>query len=338
MQTFVTKFKDFFILTLTNMKKLLFLMMAALSLDASAGTVENVLWNDTYVDGVELNAETVATFKAGNTLRVYVTVPEEGANFKIVYKGAPDWNETTIPSINNQWPWVNGGETYKEFTLTDEDITALAGKNIYIYKGDNSTITKVSLFVEEDDGETATSVNLLEKEINSMWPKDDGVTPTTFIDGTLTMGTYAEPGNWCGAGWWLATWDGATQTNVPVDYSAYETVTIIFAEATATNGGMSIKYNEGDNQWIGFEEGATSVSATLDAERKSAVMEITIQGPQGAIYQIAAASVSGTATGIVGIDNNAKGKNSIYSLSGQRLAKPTRDGIYIVDGKKVIMK
>lgn len=321
------------------MKKLVFFMMLALSLEANAGSVEKELWSDTYVDGVELNAETVAAFEAGNVLRVYVTVPEGGANFKIVYKGAANgWQESTIPSIGNQWPWVNGDETYKDFTLTDEDLVVLEDMNIYIYKGENSVITKVSLFIEEDDGETATSVNLLEKEINSLWPKDDGVTPTTFIDGTLTMGTYAEPGNWCGAGWWLATWDGATQTNVPVDYSAYETVTIIFAEATAANGGMSIKYNEGDNQWIGFEEGTTSVSATLDAERKSAVMEITIQGPQGAIYQIAEASVSGTATGIVGVGNSAKGKNSIYSLSGQRLAKPTRGGIYIVDGKKVIMK
>lgn len=321
------------------MKKLVFFMMLALSLEANAGSVEKELWSDTYVDGVELNAETVATFEVGNVLRVYVTVPEGGANFKIVYKGSANgWQESTIPSIGNQWPWVNEDETYKDFMLTDEDLVVLEDMNIYIYKGENSVITKVSLFIEEDDGETATSVNLLEKEMNSLWPKDDGVTPTTFIDGTLTMGTYAEPGNWCGAGWWLATWDGATQTNVPVDYSAYETVTIIFAEATAANGGMSIKYNEGDNQWIGFEEGATSVSATLDAERKSAVMEITIQGPQGAIYQIAEASVSGTATGIVGIDNNAKGKNSIYSLSGQRLAKPTRGGIYIVDGKKVIMK
>jgi len=321
------------------MKKLVFFMMLALSLEANAGSVEKELWSDTYVDGVELNAETVATFEVGNVLRVYVTVPEGGANFKIVYKGSANgWQESTIPSIGNQWPWVNEDETYKDFMLTDEDLVVLEDMNIYIYKGENSVITKVSLFIEEDDGETATSVNLLEKEMNSLWPKDDGVTPTTFIDGMLTMGTYAEPGNWCGAGWWLATWDGATQTNVPVDYSAYETVTIIFAEATAANGGMSIKYNEGDNQWIGFEEGATSVSATLDAERKSAVMEITIQGPQGAIYQIAAASVRGTATGIVGIDNNAKGKNSIYSLSGQRLAKPTRGGIYIVDGKKVIMK
>ena len=63
------------------MKRLVFFIMVALSVNASAGSVETVLWNGTYVDGVELNAETVATFEAGNILRVYVTVPEGGANF-----------------------------------------------------------------------------------------------------------------------------------------------------------------------------------------------------------------------------------------------------------------
>ena len=102
------------------MKKLLTILILLLAVASQgwATIVETTLWNDEYTDGVELNAATVATFNAGDVLRVYVTVPEGGANFKIVYKGAPDWSETTIPSIANQWPWVNGGETYKDFTLT----------------------------------------------------------------------------------------------------------------------------------------------------------------------------------------------------------------------------
>ena len=122
----------------------------------NANTVETVLWEDTYVDGVEINASTIATFKAGDILRVYVTVPAGGANFKIVYKGAPDWSETTIPSIGNQWPWVNGGDTYKEFVLTEADLTAFVGKNIYIYQGENSTIVRVSLLTEEIDMQETT--------------------------------------------------------------------------------------------------------------------------------------------------------------------------------------
>ncbi len=129
------------------MKRIYFMIVALLTLvgGVNAKTVETTLWEDTYVSGVELNAETVATFKEGDVLRVYVTVPAGGANFKIVYKSSVDgWAEHIIPSIG-EWPWVNGGETYKDFALTAVDITALSGQNIYIYKGDNSTITKVSL-------------------------------------------------------------------------------------------------------------------------------------------------------------------------------------------------
>ena len=122
----------------------------------NAKTVETTLWEGVYAGEIELNAATVASFKAGNILRVYVTVPESGANFKIVYKGAPYWTETTIPSMENQWPWVNGGETYKDITLTEADLTTMTGKNIYIYKGENSTINKVSLISEEKDTKETT--------------------------------------------------------------------------------------------------------------------------------------------------------------------------------------
>jgi len=106
---------------------------------------KTTLWEGEYSGEIEISSEQVATMRSGNVIRVHLSVPEGGANFKIVYKGNPDWSETTIPSIDNQWPWVNGGETYKDFTLTDADITAFANKGIYIYNGDNSVITKVEL-------------------------------------------------------------------------------------------------------------------------------------------------------------------------------------------------
>ena len=141
------------------MKKLLTiltLLVAAVS-QGFATPTETTLWEDTYTDGVEINSSTVANFKAGDVLRVYVTVPEGGANFKICYKGASnDWAETTIPSIDSQWPWVNGGNTYYDVTFTNEDITALSGMNIYIYKGENSTISKVTLIREESGGDEFT--------------------------------------------------------------------------------------------------------------------------------------------------------------------------------------
>lgn len=134
----------------------LFMALCLSVLMLNAKTEETTLWEGVYAGEIELNAATIASFKAGDILRVYVTVPESGANFKIVYKGAPDWSETTIPSMENQWPWVNGGETYKDITLTEADLTAFAGKNIYVYKGENSTINKVSLISEEKDTKETT--------------------------------------------------------------------------------------------------------------------------------------------------------------------------------------
>ena len=116
----------------------------------SLSAKETTLWEATYTDGVEINSETVASFQADDTLRVYLSVPEGGANFKICYKGAPDWSETTIPSLDSQWPWVNGGEEYFNLPLTQDDIAAVAGKNIYIYQGENSLITKVTLLTEDE--------------------------------------------------------------------------------------------------------------------------------------------------------------------------------------------
>ncbi len=116
----------------------------------SLSAAETTLWESTYTDGVEINSETVASFKAGDILRIYLSVPESGANFKICYKGAPDWSETAIPSLDSQWPWVNGGEDHLDLTFTQEDITAFSGKNIYIYQGENSLITKVTLLTEDE--------------------------------------------------------------------------------------------------------------------------------------------------------------------------------------------
>ncbi|MBO6306483.1 MAG: hypothetical protein J6M55_03145 [Paludibacteraceae bacterium] len=135
------------------MKKI-FTFIAALAATLSLSAAETTLWESTYTDGVEINSETVASFKAGDILRIYLTVPaESGANFKICYKGAPDWSETAIPSLDSQWPWVNGGEDHFDLTFTQADITAFSGKNIYIYKGDHSLISKVTLVTEDQDPE-----------------------------------------------------------------------------------------------------------------------------------------------------------------------------------------
>jgi len=140
------------------MKKFTLLMMMLLMITGvQAKTTETTLWEDTYSGEIEISNTYVSTFSAGDVMRIYVTVPDGGANFKICYKGEGNsWIETTIPSVGSQWPWVNGGSTYYDVTFTSEDITALDGMNIYIYQGDNSTISSVTLITEAEPTSTTS--------------------------------------------------------------------------------------------------------------------------------------------------------------------------------------
>jgi cephalosporin-C deacetylase len=163
------------------MRKIVCLLAFLLTIitGAKAATTETTLWQDTYTNGVELNGTTVASFKAGDVLRVYVTVPETGGNFKICYKGASnDWAETTIPSLETQWPWLNGGDTYKDITFTDADITALSGMNIYLYENGNA-ITKVSLVTTIEDNPVVWEGK---KVFSSAWSEWQEVNASAFAN------------------------------------------------------------------------------------------------------------------------------------------------------------
>ncbi|MBO6190774.1 MAG: hypothetical protein J6N98_00025 [Prevotella sp.] len=177
------------------MKKITLMLMALLAFAGSmkAKSFVTTLWEDTYTGTIELNAETVATFNEGNVLRIYVTVPAGGANFNIVYKGAPAWAETAIPSIDSQWPWVNGGNTYYDVTLTAADITALDGQNIYITKGENSTINKVVL-----TGEIAptSETELLDASWTASWTAKTFAAQSGVKIGDVIRFSYSAPGGW----------------------------------------------------------------------------------------------------------------------------------------------
>ena len=324
-------------------QKITFLvMMLSASISVSAKIVETTLWEGTYTSGVELNSETVAALEAGNVLRVYVTVPEGGANFKIVYKGdSNNWNETTIPSINNQWPWVNGGETYKDFTLTDEDITALAGMNIYIYKGENSTINKVSKLVDNPNieevviGTDGICTWSCDKKLNFA-----GTGITAYYASAVSMGlvtlTSTET-TWDWQGYILVGKTGtydvpvANEADYPSENYLQQCVngSIVAASTDSKYHYIFAKNSSGD---IAFYK--LTSDHTLGA--KKAYLETTtnitpVAGVKG-VSLVFTDEVTGISTVQPAVQNNA-----IYTLSGVRVTNPTR-GLYIVGGRKVFLK
>jgi len=323
------------------MKKLFTFMglLAAVAVNAKETTVwegsEPISWN-AEITGTQFEtpANTFTGLAEGDTIKVTTTVTTgySDPQYVLTYKAGSEWTWTDLTTTVSD----DGTITY---IVESADIATYITERNLIFRGQAYTITKI--VVASPEAEPSETYDLMALSMNSIWPKDgeSGVTTgTSFADGVLTMGTYAnDESKWCGAGWWLAQWDGDKQENVPVDFSAYDKLIITFASATTSNGGVSVKYNSGDAGWVGFEAEATAVEVELDATRKSELMEVTIQGPQGAVYTLSQACfatkevVSGIAAAAVGVRQSS----AIYNLAGQRLSKPAK-GLYIQNGKKYI--
>ncbi|MBO4810630.1 MAG: hypothetical protein J5552_03585 [Prevotella sp.] len=159
---------------------------------------------------------------------------------------------------------------------------------------------------------------------------------------TITIGD-----DWSGKGWWLATWDGATETNVGTDYSAYDKVAIEFAEATEANGKLNVEYDGGvASDSYEFVAGSTVVVVDMSAEGKKQVMQVYLQGPAGAKYVLKDAyfctnevapevpDVNATVTRLIWSEPFAKG-----SFNGQEFK--SEDGTLVLtvtdeDGKQEV--
>ncbi len=175
--------------------------------------------------------------------------------------------------------------------MTQDDVTAL--KNVeyavnlvarYLCISELNEYRETT--VEEQNG--AAYYSVINRTMNSLWPKDgeDGVTTGTSVsDKTITMGKYTSSDSWPGAGWWLES------SGSYFDASDYDKVVVRFSSATAAQGGINIKYKDtvGDSQsvWYAFTAGTTEVVCDLDDTRKANLAEITIQGPQKAVYNLA---------------------------------------------------
>lgn len=83
----------------------------------------------------------------------------------------------------------------------------------------------------------------------------------------------------------------------------------------------------------------TSGMPVIQDVNKVKVVALLIDKTTGAVVNANKAKIGEEATGIsiVEVNNKPKGDNAIYDLSGRRVVKPTK-GLYIVNGRKVVMK
>ena len=117
--------------------------------------------------------------------------------------------------------------------------------------------------------------NLLPSFGSSGWDADYNATNNTV---TITGD------NGGGKGWWYGE-NG-------VDYSHFDNAVIQLDPAATVGGFFKIEYTDGSTEEVEFYPGATCLVAALDAEKKSAIKQIWIQGAKDATFTLSAAFVA----------------------------------------------
>lgn len=239
----------------------------------------------------------------------------------------------TIPEggygqIQAKYTDASGNDAY----LTGSIVSSTTQQTVTVKFDDPSALTKVvQLWIQGTAGSTFT--------ISKIYLENDEAEPTeTAIDfsgvnGVVANGdgtyTYTSTASWG----WDNIWYGG------LDASDYDFIGVELAEATDVNFQVIVQYSDNTQTNLWVSAGDTSAKADLGAASKSNISQVAFQTSAAGTVKIKSLYWGKNAsTGINAIKSENAVKNNVYyNLSGQKVSKPGK-GLYICNGKKVIVK
>lgn len=238
-------------------------------------------------------------------------VPEGGyGQIQAKYKDAEGTEKYLTGSITSS-------DAQQVVTVNFDDPSALTNvAQLWIQGSEGAAFIVSSIYLENDEAEpTETAIDIT--KINGV--VDNG-------DGTYT---YTSASAWG----WDNIWYGG------LDASNYDFIGVELAEATDVNFQVVVEYSDNTSTNLWVSAGSTSAKADLDATLKSNISQIAFQTSAAGTAKITKLYWGKNATtGINAVKaNKAATSNVYYNLSGQKVSKPSK-GLYICNGKKVIVK
>lgn len=236
------------------------------------------------------------------------------------------------------------GDTFTEFTNADgnKGFGSSGDKSIDLTTQgvDLSTVTRIVFGGKTLSGETA-SVSIEAKN-----------TTLNGGDGKTLVASFGNPGG--NATYYDYTWTNTSNNLWPLfefangELANYATLKFSLSNKTADSGMLRVGVYVGST-WTEFSNadgnkgfgsaGDKSIDLTVQDIDLSTVTKICIGGKTGTgsvnirnIYV-----EKGNTDGISSVKTTTNNDNIYYNMSGQRVAQPTR-GLYIVNGKKVVLK
>ena len=260
----------------------------------------------------------------------------DGAQFSCFYWDGNAWKKIY------DWQWVNNGKTFS-FWLTQDQIDAIPEQLGFKTEAkDKMTFKKISIFkpcVSVTIGEDGIATFSSDKKLDF---SGTGITPyyvSAVENGTVTLTKAINACTWDYCGYIIRGNEGAYDVPVTI-FASYPSATYLQGtnnyERDLPQTGEEDKYIyifAKDGNDIGFYY-LNGESYTLSAHRAYLLTDSDIRPASGARVALNFDDSDPTAVVSVG---ESKQDNVYYNLNGMRVTNPSK-GVYVVNGKKVIIK
>ena len=268
------------------------------------------------------------------------------SNLKTIYvtEENGDWNKETVTTDTNMFSGCNnlvgGAGTIYEDSKIDKEYARIEGPGYFTCKRDDVTVTFVEA-AKDGDNYYATlyysdrSLNVPEG-VTAYAVTVDGALKMTEIESVIPAGTAVllEATSTGEKTFSFTTWP----TNVTVPENMLRGSDV--EETTTGPDEGSYKFyklttnKEGAN--LGFYYGTTDGGAFTNGAHK-AYLAVPAEAAVGGAKGFALNGETDGIEAVVTAETDYEHAD-VYTLSGQRVARPTTAGVYIVNGKKVVIK
>lgn len=337
-------------------------------IDPEGNTTSNTDGKDLYVEGVKLNTASTGNYKtciyssSTPNLRVYsggsltFTAPLGYNISKIVFTGSASFSPSVGTFSNNIWKDATNGSdkvvklTYKSSTSKIEtasvSLVKVANAESISLPASNNDGTYYATFSCSRDVIFTNNVT-----VNAVKVEDGSlvITPLTTdnyqtLDDTNTELTgYYVPAN---TGVLISgnnnnnnakVYYPAANQSVTIDNNQLKPAPINGGMIKAVDGNKYYKlaystYTDNNKTGLGFYWGADNGGA-FKVKSGTAYLEVPVTSNSAKGFAFV-----GDETGITNIDANSSNSRVIYNLAGQRMSDTVKPGLYIINGKKTVVR
>lgn len=334
-----------------------------------SGAGKITIWNEEMPqESLDDFTEAVSTALTGNTYDASGNqIKVEGGSIKLQPTATLTLSRTTVNltdadktvGITVEASDADGSVTSIQLLINDTEVAAEQNANslAYTYTCTAAGTVSVAAVVTDNDGQSVTKSALItvseggntnpggEGGGNGVVPSDgkvmlqsDNIPQGFAVDGSATVEAYVYSSDLCRDAKLFKVLSGKHTITLPSNMKVLEATLYAVGDNNTANKG---KITELAGQTFGVDlpsrkEGTAFATATATGLSATGSLTFTVTYASGVKLQLLVEEISTGIRSLQTVDINTSAP--IYNLQGQRILCPTPGQVYIINGRKVIMK